>query len=349
MSQKPIPPDLPPLKVSILVLPESAPMAVYGLFELFASVGKVWPTITGEAIEVRHIEPRIVARLAEPFISVFGPPIVPQAAIDSDGDADVVIVTDVELPLKSSPAAAWSDEIDWLRDQLERGATVCSTCTGSVVLAEGGLLDGCEAASHWSAADLFRDRYTAVHFRPERILCNSGHEGRLITTGGASSWHDLALYLIGRYCGPAEAVRTAKIFLIGDRSQGQLPFAAMTRPRHHSDATIARSQAWIAEHYEVSNPVTRMVEQSGLAERTFKRRFSQATGYTPVDYVHTLRVEEAKQMLETTQDSVERISQNVGYEDAGFFRRLFKRVAGITPVQYRRQFQTAIRYGVEGR
>jgi len=331
----------PPLRVSILVLQETAPMAVYGLYEVLGSVGKIWPRLTGETAKVREIVPRIVAKSAEPFNSIIGVPITPQASIGGDNDADVVIVCDIELPLRGSPEGRWEPEIAWVRAALDRGALVCSTCSGSVLLAEAGLLDGCDAASHWSAAELFRDRYTAVRFRPDRILCDSGHEGRLLTAGGASSWQDLSLYLIGRYCGSAEAMRAAKIFLIGDRSGGQLPFAAMTRPRQHDDAVIAQSQSWIADHYPKPNPVTKMVEQSGLAERTFKRRFTKATGYTPVDYVQAIRIEEAKQMLETTRDSIDGIAAEVGYEDPTFFRRLFKRITSLSPAQYRQRFQPA--------
>ena len=334
--------DAPPLKIAILALAETAPMAVYGLHEVLGSVGRIWPALTGEVSRVRSIAPQIVARDARPFMTPAGAPIVPHAAITEVDVPDVVIVCAIELPLTDGPAGLWDAEIDWMKRQLDRGATLCSTCSGSVVLAEGGLLDGMEAASHWSAAGLFRDRYDKVRFRPDRILCESGYEGRLITTGGASAWHDLALYLIGRYCGPAEAVRVSKIFLIGDRSDGQLPFAAMTRPRQHADRVIANCQAWIAENYEVVNPVMRMVEQSGLAERTFKRRFKQATGYAPVDYVQAIRVEEAKQILETTTTPVDAVAAEVGYEDPTFFRRLFKRVAGVSPARYRQRFQARV-------
>jgi transcriptional regulator GlxA family with amidase domain len=331
--------DLSPLQVAILALPETAPMAVYGLHEVLGSVGRIWPLITGETDRVRPISPRIVARDSRSFMTSAGTPIVPHAAISETEKPDVVIVCDIELPLPNGPDGLWLEEIGWARQQLERGATLCSTCSGSVMLAEGGLLDGREAASHWSAAGLFRDRYNKVRFRPDRILCESGYEGRLITTGGASSWQDLALYLIGRYCGPAEAVRVSKIFLIGNRSDGQLPFAAMTRPRQHSDGIIADCQAWIAENYEAANPVSRMVTRSGLAERTFKRRFKQATGYAPVDYVQAIRIEEAKQILETTTMSVDDVAAEVGYEDPAFFRRLFKRIAGVSAARYRQRFQ----------
>jgi len=334
-----------PLEVSILVLPQTAPMAVYGLFEVLGSVGNVWPVLTGEETPVRPIRPRIVARGSEPFRSLIGPTIAPDASIADRPRSDVIVVTDIELPLQGDPAKLWPDEIAWLRQELAAGTKVCSTCSGSVVLAEGGLLDGQEATSHWSAAPLFRDRYPAVKFRPDRILCDSGHDGDLITTGGASSWQDLALYLIGRYCGPEEAVRTAKIFLIGDRSEGQLPFAAMTRPRQHSDAVIADAQAWLAEHYDDGNPVALMVARSGVPERTFKRRFRQATGYAPVDYLQAIRVEEAKQMLETGGEGIDDIAASVGYEDPTFFRRLFKRMVGTTPARYRQRYKPAMEAG----
>ncbi|OOG71436.1 transcriptional regulator [Sinorhizobium sp. A49] len=326
------------LTVSILVLPETGPMAVYGLYEVMSHVGrfdagKNWPP-------VRRLRPRIIARQMEPFPSAIGAPIAPQATIDTQADADLIIICDLELGPTDLPSGRWTQEIAWVQEQLQRGATVCSTCSGSLLLAEAGLLDGKDAASHWTAAGLFRDLYPAVRFRPERILCESGYDGRLMTSGGASAWQELVLYLIGRFCGPTEAARIAKLFLIGDRRDGQLPFAAMAQPRRHEDAIIAGSQTWIADHYAASNPVTRMVEQSGLPERTFKRRFKQATGYAPVDYVQAIRIEEAKQILETSDGGIDDVAADVGYEDPTFFRRLFKRMAGISPAQYRQRFRT---------
>ena len=139
----------------------------------------------------------------------------------------------------------------------------------------------------------------------------------------------------------------AKIFLIGDRSEGQLPYAAMVRPRPHGDQVIADCQTWIADHYAAPNPVSRMVERSGLPERSFKRRFSAATGFKPVAYVQTLRIEEAKQQLETTDWPTDRIGAAVGYEDPASFRRLFKRQTGITPARYRQRFRGVSRARAE--
>src|SRR5690606_24187166 len=120
---------------------------------------------------------------------------------------------------------------------------------------------------------------------------------------------------------------------------GQQPFAALTRNRQVEDAVIAQCQAWIAKHYEHDSPVAAMARLSGLSERSFKRRFQRATGMTPIEYVHTLRLEEAKHALETTELPVEAIANQAGYEDASFFGRLFRRKVGLTPAQYRRRFR----------
>jgi transcriptional regulator GlxA family with amidase domain len=144
--------------------------------------------------------------------------------------------------------------------------------------------------------------------------------------------------LISRICGPEQALRTTKIFLLSDHTCGQLPFAVMTPRRQQADAVIGDCQAWIAENYASSNPVAGMAARAGLQPRTFARRFRSATEYQPMDYVHAIRIEEAKQLLETSDISVEEVSHAVGYEDLTSFRRLFKRKGGLTPAAYRRKF-----------
>ena len=305
-------------------------MAAFGLHEVLGDTG------TNDEALSRQIHPALVAARGGPFTSSTGLRVTPERGLTGDC-AEVVIVCDIHLNRNETPEGRWRDEIVWVRRHIDHGAVVCATCSGSVLLAEAGLLDGVEAASHWSMADLFRDRYPRVRFRPERILCDSGRGGQLITTGGASSWQDLALYLIGRFCGAEEAARVARLFLLGDRGYGQLPFASMARPRQHSDAVITKIQAWLVDNYATANPVSVMVGRSGLSERSFKRRFSAATGYTPVEYVQALRIEEAKQMLETENMAIEDVSVAVGYEDPTFFRRLFKRRTGVTPAQYRQR------------
>jgi transcriptional regulator GlxA family with amidase domain len=329
----------PPVSISLLALPESMPAALYGLYEVFSSVGLAWSELTGELAAAEPLAVQIVAAQAAPFTSPLGTPVAPHAAIDAVMDTDIIVVGDLALAADTDPRGRWPRESAWLRERYQAGCTLCSVCTGSILLADAGLLDGEEATSHWSVTGLFKAYYSGVRLHPERILSLGGPEQRLITSGGAAAWEDLALYLIARFCSESEAVRMAKLYLFGDRSEGQALYAARARPRRHEDAIIARCQAWIAEHYRLDNPVARLIAESGLNERTFKRRFQAATGYSPVEYVQTLRVEEAKHLLETTREPTERVAWQVGYEDVSFFRRLFKRCTGVTPARYRQRFQ----------
>lgn len=332
--------DTAALNIALLALPETTPGALYGLHEIFHSVGKLWQEMTGEEINVRAVSVRILSNDGKPRSAPLGgAPVMPDGPLVDAGKVDIVIVTDLALAADQPLLGRWPVETAWLRKQFALGATLCSVCTGSILLAEAGLLDGIKATSHWSATQLFAEHYAKVELTPERILCPAGPEHRIITSGGSGSFADLALYLIARFCSRSEAIRIAKIFLIGDRSEGQLPFAAIGRAAQHQDAVIRHCQAWLAEHYTESKPVARMATLSGLPERTFKRRFRAATGYSSIGYVQTLRIEKAKQLLENTDEPTEAVGHLVGYEDPAFFRRLFKRMVGVTPARYRQRFQ----------
>ncbi|MCW5633730.1 MAG: helix-turn-helix domain-containing protein [Rubrivivax sp.] len=326
------------LSVALLAVPQTTPAALYGLWEVFAAVGVAWGRLTGEQAPARRIQARVVASRREPFTASLGVPIVPASSLASAAASDLVIVSDLSLAPHEDARGLWPAEASWLRARFERGAAVASVCTGSVLLAEAGLLDGWPATTHWAARSIFERCYPQVDLRPERILCPAGPEQRIVTSGGSAAWADLALYVIARYCGQPEAQRIAKIFVLGDHSDGQLPFATMTGHRYHEDGLIHRCQAWAADHYASRNPVAEMMARARLPARTFARRFAKATGYTPLGYVHALRVEEAKQMLETSDAPVEQIAHEVGYGDPAFFRRLFKRRTGITPARYRQRF-----------
>ena len=333
-------------RISLLALPEASGSTLYGLYDVFSAVGGAWPAVTGEPRLHPGFAVEIVAPRKGEFRAHGGVPVAPHAALSEVARTDVIVVPDINLNFGEDPRGRWPEAAAWLADRHARGATVCTVCTGTILAADSGLLDGLEATTHWAATGLFDAYFPKVELKPERVLVHGGNDQRIVTTGGAASWEDLALYLIGRFCGPEEAVRIAKLFLFGDRSDGQLAYAAMPRPRHHEDAAVADCQAWLADHYAAANPVARMVARSGLAERTFKRRFRAATGYAPVEYVQTLRIEEAKQLLETTAKPTDEIGAAVGYDDPAFFRKLFKRRTGITPARYRQKFRFVT--GVEG-
>lgn len=327
------------VKVGLVAVPQTAPAVLYSLLEIFASVGTVWEELTGKPGSSVRMEPKVIADAQGLIRCGMGMPVLADATFESGDSYDVAITTDMLLPPELDPRGQWPAAAEWVRFQYEGGAIIASVCTGGILLGEAGLLDELEATSHWAAVRLFHQFYPKVRLTPEKVLVLAGPEHRIVTAGGAASWVELALYLIARFCGQEEAVRSSKIFLLGDRSEGQLPFAAMARPRNHSDAIVEKCQAWVAEHYENPNPVARMTERSGLAPRTFKRRFRAATGYTPIEYVQTLRIEEAKQLLEATDLQTDQIGAAVGYDDPASFRRLFKRTTGVSPARYRQRFR----------
>lgn len=328
----------PPASVAILTLPEVGASTVFGMYDLFMSTGRDWGLVVDGRPGASPIAPRLVAWRLEPFAAGNGVMIHPEATLEDGPVPDVVCVPELLVPPGEPIGGRFAHEIAYLQRCHAGGAILATACSGALLLAEAGLLDGRDATTHWAYCDVMEQRYPRVRVHAQRALVVTGDEQRLIMAGGGTTWLDLALYLIARLAGAEAAMQVARINLIDWHSIGQQPFARLARSRQTEDAVIARCQGWIAEHYASPTPVAQMTRLSGLAERSFARRFTQATGMAPLEYVHTLRLEEAKQMLEAGEQPVEGIANEVGYEDAAFFSRLFRRKVGLTPVQYRRRF-----------
>lgn len=328
-----------PPAICVVAVPETSGAVLYGLYEVLSGFGRAWAELKGLDANPAEFDTRIVAASRAPFACAGGVPVTPHAAFADVERADAVVVTDLAIDPEADHRDRWAEAGAWLTRLHGAGSLIGSVCSGSVMLAGAGLLDGRPATTHWAYVDYFRRLHPEVRLEPSRVLVPAGGGARIVTSGGMASWEDLAMHLIALHHGTAMAINAAKLYLFGDRSEGQLPFAAMGRPKRHDDAAIAEAQAWLANNYETPSPVREMARRSGLAERSFKRRFKAATGYAPIDYVQTLRIEEAKHLLETTADAVDEIARQTGYEDPTSFRRLFKRLAGVTPSRYRRRFQ----------
>ena len=337
------------VRVAILAFPEVTASTVYGLYDILASAGRDWGIVVNGQPGPSVMIPSVVSRLGEPFAVSNGVRITPDQTLDQCAAPHIVCVPDVAVA-PGQPLDGFATEIDWIARCHARGATIATACSGAMLLAQTGLLDGHDATTHWAYCDTMRARHPRVRVHPQRALVASGEGQRLVMAGGGTSWLDLAIYLISRFAGLEVAMQAARINLIEWHAVGQQPFARLARTRQSEDAEIARCQTWIAQHYAEPAPVAAMVRMSGVPERSFKRRFQQATGMSPLEYVHTLRLEEAKQMLETSDAPVEAIASEVGYEDPGFFSRLFRRQVALTPAQYRKRFgamRRAIRDGGE--
>lgn len=331
-------PSTTPIDAWIVCLPESAGSALYGMVDVLAATGTLWRELSRAEPGTALIRPRMVSIRREPFRCGNAIPVEPEAAIAEVTKPLVVIVTELWLSPNDDLSDRYDDLKAWLRACHDKGAAIYSACTGAVLLAASGLLDGREATSHWGYQDLFRRAFPAVRFNPAPALCIADRSGRIVTAGGTSSWHDLALHVIARHAGPGEALQIAKVYLMKWHAAGQLPYNTLVRRLDHADSVVRRAEAWLAQHYTEPDPVSGVVEVCGIPERTLKRRFKAATGVSVLEYSQNLRVEAAKRLLESGNDAVDEIAEAVGYGNCAFFRRLFRRCTGLTPAAYRRMF-----------
>ena len=327
-----------PLNVSLVAIPDGVVSTLTGIYDVLSSL-PILAEIDGTLPRqpVFHVE--IVGESDTPVAMASGLPIAVHRSVDQIGATDIVIVPSLLVSGERWQTGRYPVLVDWLADAHQRGALLCSACSGIFLLAETGLYVGVESTVHWAYSAKFRKTFPDVPIQPEKVLVASGERQQFLSSGASTSWHDLVLHLVSRHAGAAAALAAAKFFAMEWHRDGLAPFAVFMPPREHGDATVLACQDWLASHFSVANPVEEMVVRSGLAPRTFKRRFAKATDMTPITYVQNLRIEETKRMLESTDSAIDEISWQVGYEDPSFFRRLFKRHVGITPGIYRRKFK----------
>jgi transcriptional regulator GlxA family with amidase domain len=323
----------------ILALPETAGSALYGMVDVLAATGTLWRDLVGEGPGRALIQPRIVSPARRPFRCGNGIPVSPEVTIAQAVRPDMVIIPELWLAPTDDLHNRHRDVKEWLRQCHKNGSTIYSACSGSVLLAAAGLLNGREATSHWGYEDLFRRSFPKVRFKAAPNFVIADRTARIVTAGGTTSWHDLAIHIISRHCSPGEALRIAKVYLLKWHGEGQLPYASLVRRQPHADSVVRKAESWLAEHYRTAHVVAAAVKYCGIPERSLKRRFTMATGSTLIAYVQNLRIEEAKRLLESTAIAADEIAMLVGYDNSAFFRRLFKRCTGLTPGAYRRMFQ----------
>ena len=326
-----------PITVALLAMPGVTAATLYGFHDAFCGVHRDWAMLHGGHAE-SPFRSTVVSRDGRPVEAANGVRIVPDAGFDACGSPDVVCVTDIAVPPGEPIGTTYDAEVDWLRERHAQGSILASSCSGAVLLARTGLLDGLDATSHWAYCEALRREYPTTRWFPERGLLFAGAGQRILMAGSGIAWHQLVMALISRFAGAEAAMQVARINLIDWAATSPIAYASLRHGAQASDPAVAAAQAWAAEHYRHEAPVAKMGAISGLAERTFKRRFARATGMGPLDYVHHLRLEEAKQMLESGDASIESIAFEVGYRDASFFNRLFRRKVMMSPTQYRRRF-----------
>lgn len=224
----------------------------------------------------------------------------------------------------------------WLRERHGAGGVLASVCAGAFVLGETGLLAGRAVTTNWVYDEAFRSRFPRAKLDTDRLLID---DGDIITAGSLMAWTDLGLRLVGRFLGPTVMIETARVLALDPPGREQRYYSAFAPRLSHGDAAILKVQHWLQVSEGKDLNLATLAALAGLEERTFLRRFQKATGLTTTDYGQRLRVGKARELLQFTMQSVDKVAWQVGYGDAGAFRKVFARIVGLTPSDYRARFR----------
>lgn len=228
------------------------------------------------------------------------------------------------------------DFIDFITTCYRKGAEVASLCVGAFLLASTGLLNGKSCSTHWLFANEFKTRFPKVNLVADRVV---SYQNGLYSSGGANAYWNLLLYLVEKFSGREMAIMAAKFFLLDIEKNSQLPFSVFKGQRLHNDDAIKTTQDFLEKNYDQKIMVEDLADQINLGRRTFERRFKKATGSTVVEYLQRIKMEAAKTILENDLNTVNEAMFAVGYNDPKSFREIFKKYAGLSPVDYKLKFQ----------
>ncbi|MDF3837742.1 helix-turn-helix domain-containing protein [Cupriavidus basilensis] len=296
----------------------------------------------GEAMRVRNPLPKLawcVESLdGQPVRAASGQSIAVDGKIDARRRADAILLT--------APFVADMDEFVARREQLnalssalrrqrKAGAVLAAYCTGNYLLAEAGLLDGRIATTHWAKATDFARRYPGVELRAQEVM--TGQDG-ILSSGAVTSYLNLAVRLVEMFAGEKLAAMTAKSLLIDMNRISQASYATLLDEHGHADPLVARAQQRMEATLQQGFRLNELAAHLAVSERTLNRRFKQAVGLAPLVYLQNLRIEVAKQLLESRRIGLEVVSQRVGYGDLSTFRQLFRRKTGLSPREYQQRF-----------
>lgn len=247
---------------------------------------------------------------------------------------DLVIVPAVSGDIRSALEAN-AGFVPWIVDQYNRGAEVASLCLGAFLLASTGLLHGRKCSTHWLFANEFRDMFPDVVLTDGSIITE---EQGIYSSGGAASYWNLLLHLIEKYTNREMAIRASKFFAIEIDRKSQSPFIMFNGQKKHEDDSIRQAQEFIEKNVTEKISVEELAVRFAIGRRHFERRFKKATNNTPVEYIQRVKIEAAKKDLESGRKTVNEVMYDVGYSDIKAFRTVFKKITGLSPVEYRNKY-----------
>jgi transcriptional regulator GlxA family with amidase domain len=258
--------------------------------------------------------------------------------ISSIKNTDLVLIPAIDGDLQKALDAN-REFMPWIVSQYKSGAEVASLCIGAFILASTGLIKGRKCATHWMAANDFKRMFPDINLVQEKIVTD---EDGIYTSGGAYSYLHLVLYLIEKYCGRHAAVFCAKTFAIDIERDSQSPFIMFNGQKDHDDEIVKKAQTIIESTFQDKITVEELADKLFISRRNFERRFKKATSSTVVEYIQRVKIEAAKISLESSRENVNEVMYKVGYTDTKAFRNTFKRITGLSPIQYKSKYNRAV-------
>jgi len=320
-------------KITILALNTASATTITAPMDVFQAPERFFDKVSG-AKNTHHFEVEVVSPDGKPVVCANQLSIAPHRAMDEVTNTDLIIIPavwDIEATITGHKHV-----VSWLQEKSNNGIKIAAICTGVFLLAETGLLDNKEATTHWGVTDMFSDLYPNVNLRPERLFTDAGD---LFCCGAFSACIDLSLYLVAKFSGYEMAIKSSKMLVYDIGRISQSPYVCFNFQRNHTDEAILQIQYRLEKEFSNNICINDLVQDHGMSRRTLERRFKNATGDTPLLYLQRVRVEEAKKVLEISNDTIDEISYKVGYEDCSFFRKVFKKNTGLLPGQYRSKFK----------
>jgi transcriptional regulator GlxA family with amidase domain len=249
-------------------------------------------------------------------------------------DTDLVFIPalsgDMEKALAMNKAL-----VPWIIDQYKNGAEVASLCIGAFLLASTGLLNGKKCSSHWNSANEFRRMFPEVELVDGSIITE---EHGLYSSGGANSYWNLLLYLVEKYTDRPTAILASKYFAIEIDRESQASFMMFNGQRGHEDEEIKKAQDFIEKNFQDKITVDQLADWCAIGRRSFERRFKKATSNTVIEYIQRVKMEAAKRSFESSRKNINEVMFDVGYTDTKAFRTIFKKITGLTPIEYRNRY-----------
>lgn len=254
------------------------------------------------------------------------------AHISGIDKTDLIIIPSA-MPGENTPASRAM--LDWICRQYKGGAEIASMCSGAFILASTGIMEGRSCSTHWSLADAFREEHPKVNLQSDKLITD---EKGIYTNGGAYSFLNLVIYLVEKYYDRQTAIYCSKVFQVELDRNSQSAFAIFSGQKHHGDEMVQRAQTYIENHVGEKISVEDLSSKLAIGRRNFDRRFIKATGNTPLEYAQRVKIESAKKALETSRKTVGEIMGEVGYSDVKAFREVFRKITGMSPLEYKGKY-----------